>query len=160
MFKKRSLSAACVFLVAATGQSALSTNEAPSNNVAPIGLERNVIRGVGLEPIAPYKTELTVSGLQKLSAHELFSGAFTIDVWETQDGGRLLLKDYPFDQYVQVLHGSTTLTSNAGSSRSFVAGDSFVVPRGFKGTWTLSKGFREILIIESKTLKEGIGQFE
>ncbi len=68
--------------------------------------------------------------------------------------------NYPFDQYVQVLAGSTTLKSNDDSSSTFVAGDEFVVPRGFKGTWTLSPGFRELLIIETKSLQEGIGQFQ
>lgn len=90
----------------------------------------------------------------------MFAGAITIDVWATQDGGTLLIRDYPFDQYVRVLEGSTTLKSTDGALRSFAAGESFVLPRGFSGTWTLSKGFRELLVIESKSLKQGIGQFE
>ena len=101
-----------------------------------------------------------MAGLQQMSACELFSGGFVVDVWETQDGGTLLLKNYPFDQFVRVLSGKTTVKSKAGSLRTFVAGESFVIPKGFNGTWTVSKGFREMLIIESKSLKDGIGQFE
>jgi len=132
----------------------------PAAPVAVVALPHEALKGEGLEAVPPYRKELTLAGLQQMSARELFNGAIVIDVWETQDGGTLLLKDYPFDQYVQVLAGSTTLKSNDGVSRTFVAGDAFVVPRGFKGTWTLSNGFRELLIIESKSLQEGIGQFE
>lgn len=130
-----------------------------STAVGVVALPHDALQGKGLETVPPYRKELTLAGLQQMSARELFNGAVVIDVWETQDGGTLLLKDYPFDQYVQVLAGSTTLKSNDGSSRTFVAGDAFVVPRGFKGTWTLSPGFRELLIIETKSLQEGIGQF-
>jgi hypothetical protein len=123
-------------------------------------MDASALRGVGLQRVAPYRKEITLSGLQRLSASQLFDGAITIDVWETQDGGTLLLKDYPFDQYVHVLRGWTTLVPAGGQARTFAASDSFVLPRGFRGTWTLSKGFREILIIESKSLKDGLGQFE
>ena len=128
--------------------------------VAPVAIPQEALKGEGLEAVPSYRAELTLAGLQQLSARELFRGAIVIDVLETQDGGTLLLKDYPFDQYVQVLAGTTTLKSIDGSSRTFVAGDSFVVPRGYKGEWTLSKGFREVLIIETRTLQEGVGQFE
>jgi uncharacterized cupin superfamily protein len=125
-----------------------------------VTLSRGALRGEGLQHVPPYRKEVTVAGLQQISARELFSGGFVVDVWETQDGGTLLLKNYPFDQFVHVLSGNTTLKSNDGSLRSFVAGESFVIPKGFNGTWTVSKGFREMLIIESKSLKDGIGQFE
>lgn len=128
--------------------------------VAVVALPHEGLQGKGLEAVPPYRKELRLAGLQQVSAREIFNGAIVIDVWETQDGGTLLLKNYPFDQYVQVLAGTTTLNTNDGSSRTFVTGDAFVVPRGFKGTWTLSQGFRELLIIESKSLQEGIGQFE
>jgi uncharacterized cupin superfamily protein len=125
-----------------------------------VALDHKAFRGEGLERVPPYKKELTLAGMQQLSARELFSGAFVVDIWASKDGGTLLLRDYPFDQYVHVLQGKTTLTTKEGVSRSFSSGDSFVIPRGFKGTWMVSKGFREVLIIESKSLKEGIGEFE
>ena len=152
--------ALCSCLTVAAASLVLCTSHASEAPVAPVAMDATVLRGMGLQRVAPYRKEITLSGLQRLSASQLFEGAITIDVWETQDGGTLLLKDYPFDQYVHVLHGSTTLTPAGGRARSFAAGDSFVLPRGFRGIWTVSKGFREILIIESKSLKEGISQFE
>lgn len=138
----------------------MGPNVASSASPTPVAISHEIVNGKKLEPVAPYKKEVTVSGMQKLAISELFSGAFVVDVFESQDGGTLLLKDYPFDQFVQVLKGTTTLASQDGSSYTYVAGESFVVPRGFNGTWTTSKGFREMLIIEAKSLKEGIGQFE
>jgi uncharacterized cupin superfamily protein len=59
-----------------------------------------------------------------------------------------------------VLAGTTTLDSDDGTSSTFGVGDHFVLPRGFSGKWTVSKGFREVLIIESTSLAAGIGKFE
>ena len=123
-------------------------------------MPREAVEGGGLEAIASYRTELTLAGMQQLSAQELFSGAIVMDVWETQDGGTLLLRDYPFDQYVHVLAGTTTLESDRRDVAHVRRRRSFVVPRGFNGEWTVSKGFREVLIIESTSLAAGIGRFE
>ena len=147
-------------LVTILGAVFVHTSTGQARGPTAVTLDRNVLHGQGLDRIAPYKKEVTISGMQQMSARELFKGAFVVDVWETQDGGTLLLKNYPFDQFVQVLQGTTTLISSGGVSRSYAAGDLFVVPRGFNGTWTVSRGFREILIIEAESLQAGIGQFE
>ncbi|HWG71834.1 MAG TPA: cupin domain-containing protein [Steroidobacteraceae bacterium] len=158
MQRHASIGFAVIAALAAAGPSMMSQARADSPSV--VSLDRNTLRGEGLERIPAYKKELTVSGMQQLSTRELFSGAFIVDVWASKDGGTLLLKDYPFDQYVQVLQGTTKLVTEEGAARFFAMGDSFVVPRGFRGTWTVSKDFREVLIIESKSLEEGIGEFE
>ena len=43
--------------------------------------------------------------------------------------------DYPVDEFMVVLEGEVTLTSDGGGSHTFRKGDCFLLPKGFKGTW-------------------------
>ena len=43
--------------------------------------------------------------------------------------------NYPVDEFMVVLDGEVTLTSDEGVSDTFRKGDSFLLPKGFKGTW-------------------------
>jgi len=43
--------------------------------------------------------------------------------------------DYPVDEFMVVLEGEVTLTSDGGFSDTYRKGDAFLLPRGFKGTW-------------------------
>jgi uncharacterized cupin superfamily protein len=70
------------------------------------------------------------------------------------------LVNYHVDQFVQVLSGTTSLTDSAGITRSFSAGETFVLPRGFNGTWVLSAHYRHLIILEPKQLQAGMAQFE
>ena len=43
--------------------------------------------------------------------------------------------NYPVDEFMVVLDGEVTLTSDGGFSDTYRRGDSFLLPKGFKGTW-------------------------
>lgn len=135
---------------------------APAAAAAPavVAFPPDALAGAGLVAIPPYNKAVTISGLQKLSARELFSGAFVAFVWATEDGGSMRLKDNPFDQLAQVLAGTATLTGADGTVRQFTVGESYVVPKGYSGTWTLTPGYRHIILVETRQLQAGIAQFE
>jgi uncharacterized cupin superfamily protein len=57
---------------------------------------------------------------------------------------------YPYDEYVRVLQGSVVLTSSEGERQSYEAGDAFLVPVGWTGTWEMPTRFRELIIIDRK----------
>lgn len=120
----------------------------------------DALGGAGLVAIPPYNKSVTIAGLQKLSVRQLFAGAFFAFVWATEDGGSMRLSDYPFDQFAQVLAGTATLTGADGTVRQFTAGETYVVPKGYSGTWTLTAGYRQLIVLEAKQLQAGIGQFE
>lgn len=44
-------------------------------------------------------------------------------------------EDYPVDEFMVVLHGEVTLTPDGGESHTFRKGESFLLPKGFKGVW-------------------------
>jgi uncharacterized cupin superfamily protein len=133
---------------------------APPSTVAVVAFPPDALGGAGLVAIPPYNKAVTIAGLQKLSARELFSGAFVAFVWATEDGGSMRLVDNPFDQLAQVLAGTATLTGADGTVRQFTVGESYVVPKGYSGTWTLTPGYRHVILVETKQLQAGIGQFE
>ena len=90
-------------------------------------------------PIADHKPipkEALAPGSPVPSAggHVLYSApdqSARVGVWES-DPGTLLL-DMPFDEYVHVLEGTTVLRRADGKKWTFKAGDSFLLPSGFKG---------------------------
>ena len=78
------------------------------------------------EALAPGSQVPSAGGRVLYSAPDLRVG-----VWETEPG--TLLLDMHFDEYVHILEGSSTLRRADGKAWTFKAGDSFVLPSGFKG---------------------------
>ncbi|MCW1843824.1 cupin domain-containing protein [Prosthecomicrobium hirschii] len=58
---------------------------------------------------------------------------FYTGVWESAPGKWAV--DYAEDELCVILAGRLRLTSEAGHAEEFSAGQSFVIPRGFRGTW-------------------------
>jgi uncharacterized cupin superfamily protein len=49
-----------------------------------------------------------------------------------------------------VLEGEVTLTSLDGSKQTHRKGDSFLVPKGWRGTWDMPVKYREMIVVETK----------
>ena len=64
-----------------------------------------------------------------------------ISIWECTPC-KEKVTDYPVDEFVTVLAGSVTLTSEDGEVEIYNAGDSFVTPRGWSGEWHMTEQFR------------------
>ncbi|MGH6719485.1 MAG: cupin domain-containing protein, partial [Alphaproteobacteria bacterium] len=54
---------------------------------------------------------------------------------------------YAEDELCVLLSGRVVLTDAQGAQRTFVAGDAFVVPAGFLGTWEVVETARKIYAI-------------
>ena len=57
---------------------------------------------------------------------------------------------YPYDEFVLVLEGEVTLTSLDGEKQTYGVGESFLVPKGWQGTWDMPFKFREMIIVETR----------
>ncbi len=67
---------------------------------------------------------------------------FVVGLWESGPG--LLRTDgYPNDEYVRVLDGDLAITNRDGSKDEFKPGDSFVIPKGWAGTWDMKTKFKK-----------------
>lgn len=60
-------------------------------------------------------------------------GAFTAGIWESTPGTFRAV--YEEDEFYHMLDGKVVIADDNGGSRTFVPGDTIVVPAGFTGTW-------------------------
>ncbi len=77
--------------------------------------------------------------------HAPADGKFLTGFWEATPGTYQVT--YNADELVHMFEGKATLTENGGESKTYVAGDSFFVPAGFKGTWKTEKTVSKIFAI-------------
>ncbi|WAC26607.1 cupin domain-containing protein [Ancylobacter sp. SL191] len=73
-------------------------------------------------------------------------GAFS-GIWEAPPHRERVDCDY--DEMCHLLEGRVRLTDAAGQAREFGPGESFVVARGFKGTWENLTHVRKVFFILS-----------
>ncbi len=61
------------------------------------------------------------------------SGKFFTGIWRSETGKWNI--SYTEEEYCHMLEGISVITSSDGTSVQVQAGDSFVIPAGFSGTW-------------------------
>jgi len=90
-------------------------------------------------------------------SHAYEGEELTVTVYEStpKDGGPVSTTvrtcDFPFDEFVYVLSGKAVLTDETGYAQEFVAGDSFVMRKGFCGTWEEVGVYRELVVIMTES---------
>lgn len=67
-------------------------------------------------------------------------------VWECT-AGVVAIKDFPSDEFCILLSGSVVITDAAGKAETFGAGDAFMIPKGFNGTWNMPVTVRKYYVI-------------
>ncbi len=125
---------------------------------APIALDKSKLAGKDLASLPLWPEEILKEGVASHRAEALFGGQFVVMVYDGEDG-LLEFTDYPFDEYCQVLNGTSILTPAGGEPQTFTVGDHFIVPKGFTGTWELRDNFRELIIMEASAMEEGMKGF-
>lgn len=108
------------------------------------------LRDMTLESIPPWPEEMVLSGTNRHWQKVLHEGEFVVALYEAMPAVIDIPEPYPYDEYVRVLEGSVILTSSEGERQSYEAGDAFLVPVGWTGTWEMSTRFRELIIVDRK----------
>jgi uncharacterized cupin superfamily protein len=73
------------------------------------------------------------------------SQKFSVGIWECEPGAWRVR--YTEEEYCRVVMGRSLLTSAEGVVREVVAGDEFVIPRGFEGVWEVIERTRKVYVI-------------
>lgn len=61
------------------------------------------------------------------------TGQFMAGIWRSEPGKWRIT--YTEEEFCLMLEGTSIVTNEAGKSVTVTAGESFVIPRGFVGTW-------------------------
>jgi len=115
-----------------------------------LSLNTSALQEMALERIPPWPDELVLSGTNQHWQKVLHEGEFVVALYEAMPAVIDISEPYPYDEYVRVLEGSVVLTSSLGERQSYEAGDAFLVPVGWTGTWEMPTRFRELIIIDRK----------
>jgi uncharacterized cupin superfamily protein len=113
-----------------------------------LSLNTEDLREMALERIPPWPDEMVLSGTNQHWQKVLHKGEVVVALYEAMPAVIDISEPYPYDEYVRVLEGSVVLTSSEGERQSYEAGDAFLVPVGWTGTWEMPARFRELIIID------------
>jgi len=141
------------YLLAALVLAATQISAQPVIDVLP--LDKNAFRVTELESIPPWPKGVVLSGANEHWQKVVHKGDFVVALYESE--AALIDVSYPFayDEFVTVLEGKVILTSLSGEKQTYDVGDSFLVPKGWQGTWDMPVKFREMIIIETKAWVAG-----
>jgi len=70
---------------------------------------------------------------------------FNAGIWEGAVGQWTI--NYSEYEYCEILQGVSVLRDQQGNARTFRAGDRFVIPAGFSGTWEVLEATRKVYVI-------------
>lgn len=83
------------------------------------GTPNNILRG---------RPQTLTQNLYTDPGEKFFSG-----IWSSTEGAWRV--EYEEHEFCQILSGRIVLTPEGGQPTTYVAGDAFVIPAGFRGTW-------------------------
>lgn len=92
--------------------------------------------------------ERVLAGTPEQTTRNFFSdttGQFFAGTWESTPG-RWRVR-YTENEFCHITRGSVRIESDHGYSRTFRAGDSFVVPAGFSGVWHVTEPMSKLYVI-------------
>ena len=73
------------------------------------------------------------------------SGKFMAGIWHSERGRWRIL--YTEEEYCRVLEGVSVIADQAGAAVTVRAGEEFVIPAGFVGTWEVLEPTRKRFVI-------------
>jgi uncharacterized cupin superfamily protein len=96
---------------------------------------------------------ISAEGEAVLEGYSSENGAFTTGTWTHPRG--IFPAEFNYDEVCVLLEGHVRLTSETGFTAEFKAGETFVIPKGFKGTWETLEPVRKHYIIFDRSQLNG-----
>jgi uncharacterized cupin superfamily protein len=110
-----------------------------------VRIDANGQDGMGLLPTVHDPSDTPIQGAAHPLAHTAYtdpSGVFTAGVWAC-DAGTLEIDDLAIDEACYLIEGEVIITDSHGNTERFVAGEAFLLHRGFVGTWHMPVPIRK-----------------
>jgi len=137
-----------LYLFAVLLLATVSISAQPVIDILP--LDKDAFRTTELESIPPWPDGTVLSGANQHWQKVVHKGDFVVALYESMPALIDVSYPFPYDEFVTVLEGRVILTSLSGEKQTYEVGDSFLVPKGWQGTWDMPVKFREMIIIETK----------
>ncbi len=102
----------------------------------------------GMKPMGYISDDAVADGIADERGHIFFTNAtgnVNVGVWQCTPCTEVA-RGYPFDQCCFVLDGTMTITDERGHTGTYTAGDAFVIPRGFNGSFKMTGNFKNYFI--------------
>lgn len=115
-------------------------------------LDADELRQMELESVPPFPAELVLEGESENWDSVIHQGEFVVSVFAASPAVLDVNEPFPYDEFVLVLEGEVTLTSIDGGAQTYKPGDTFLVPKGWLGTWAMPVKYREMVIIETDAI--------
>jgi uncharacterized cupin superfamily protein len=145
MFRMKNPSFLITFLLAAVSS---GVQAAPRF----LPLDANEMQAMDLESIAPFPAEIVLKGESENWESVLHQGDIVVSVFAASPAIIDINEPFPYDEFVLVLEGEVTLTNIDGGTATYTEGDTFLVPKGWMGTWDMPVKYREMIVIETDAL--------
>lgn len=78
------------------------------------------------------------------------SGQFAVGEWAGDVGSWRV--QYSEEEFCQIIEGVSIITDDAGHSTTVRAGDRFVIPAGFQGTWQVLEPTRKTYVVYERKM--------
>ena len=115
-------------------------------------LDADELRQMELESIPPFPAEIVLEGESENWENVIHQGHFVVSVFEASPAVIDISEPFPYDEFVLVLEGEVTLTNVDGGKQTYKQGETFLVPKGWLGTWDMPVKYREMIVIETDAL--------
>lgn len=97
----------------------------------------------GLEPCTVVPAEALLSPAPSEKGEVFFAeGSQTCGIWEATPYAERM-ENYPFNEFAQVLSGKVVITPDEGEAKTFIAGDTYVMRKGFTGRFEVVETCRK-----------------
>ncbi len=103
----------------------------------------------GMEPTDYISDEALQAGEPRERGRSFYAdqtGQLDAGVWACEPN-RHVLDPSPYDEFVYLLEGRIDVIDEDGTTQTFQAGDSFVMPRGCKCTWDVKEPVRKLYVV-------------
>ena len=124
--------------------------KADPNAPAVLPLLANTLQQAELDSLPPWPEGVVLTGTNAHGQKVLHEGQLVSVLYGAEAALLDVGAPFPYDEYVFVVEGQVILTSEGGSPKTFGVGDSFLVPKGWMGTWDMPVKYREKIIVETK----------
>lgn len=110
-----------------------------------VRIEANGPDGNGLPATVHDRSDTPIEGAGHPVGYTAYtdpSGVFTVGVWAC-NAGTLEINDLAIDEACYLIEGEVVITDRHGNRERFVAGEAFLLHRGFVGTWHMPAPIRK-----------------